>query len=161
MENSMTFIVWNDKVSLEIMALDEDHRELIGLINDIYDSILHRASQANLRSHIERLSRFAAIHFAHEEELAFRASLTLPDAHRKAHQDFALWVDDIHFRYENGLAAEASLQLLNQLKDWLFDHFQLFDKDLAKRFTANLNTRTSQRVHVLSVILEEPTDRVR
>jgi hemerythrin len=117
----MPFMVWNDRISVGVEAVDHDHKKLVGIINELYDAIVERRSKEILGRLLDELLEYTKYHFAREEEL-FRAT-GYPDAveHTKQHSDFASQVAGIRERYESG-SVGLTLEVMNSLKDWLFDH---------------------------------------
>ena len=118
----MYFIAWNDRLSVDVPTIDNEHKELIGILNQLYDAIHKGAPHDTLSHTLERLTGYTQFHFTHEEALFTQS--TYPDAkrHRLEHANAVAWLTEIQRKYDQGISAGLSLELVNFLKDWLFDH---------------------------------------
>ena len=118
----MAFIVWNDRLSVNVATVDREHQELISILNDLYDSIAQGAGHAVVSQTLARLTAYTEHHFQHEEALFARTSY--PDAalHHAQHDGMVSLLVDWQRRYDAGDVSGLSLEVVNYLKDWLFDH---------------------------------------
>ena len=118
----MTFIVWNDRLSVEVASVDREHQELINILNELYDSIAKGAGQEAVSETLARLTAYTEHHFRHEEALFSRTSYPDVAVHRRQHADMVGWLAEWQRRYEGGDLSGLSLEVVNYLKNWLFDH---------------------------------------
>jgi hemerythrin len=118
----MPFIVWNDRLSVGVTSLDQEHKELISILNTLYDAISAGAAHDALGEVLDRLDDYTQFHFLHEESLFTQS--TYPDAqkHRREHAKTLTWLADARRKFHGGESAGVSLEVVNYLKDWLFDH---------------------------------------
>jgi hemerythrin len=131
----MPLMLWNDKVSVGVETLDEDHHKIFAMINELYDAIDKGSSGAMIGDLLERLKRYFKCHCAHEE--AFFVMTSYPDAaaHKREHDEMIVWVTDMQDRYQSGTVVAPSLEVMVRLEDWLFDHVIRCDQ----KYTAHLN----------------------
>ena len=128
---------WSQQYALGLDEIDEQHRVLIVLINDIWKAIVKREEKTKLFELVGELERYTIAHFAAEE--AFMRVTDYPGfaQHKVEHQKF---VDRV--AKERQLAVEQgvlSLDLMYFLRDWLIDHILMSDKayvDNTKRVKA-------------------------
>jgi hemerythrin len=118
----MTFIVWNDRLSVEVATVDREHQELISILNDLYDAIAQGAGQRAVSQSLARLTAYTEHHFQHEEALFSRTSYPDVALHHAQHADMVSWLAEWQRRYDAGDFSGLSLEVVNYLKDWLFDH---------------------------------------
>ena len=63
----MAFMQWTSQMSVGLDQLDEDHRHLIKIINDLADASGAAGEIDALRQSLQSLLRYAEFHFAREE----------------------------------------------------------------------------------------------
>jgi hemerythrin-like metal-binding protein len=128
----MQFMNWNDRLSTGVADIDADHKRLLGMANELFDAIMSGSGKEALGSLFDRLSEYAETHFKREEAL-FEGS-NYPDVarHKQEHRQFTLWVNDARSRFHNGAIAGPSLEVMDYLKDWLFDHIAGRDKQCSR-----------------------------
>lgn len=129
-------MAWNDKLSVGVAKIDEDHKRLVCLINELYDGIIAGRSDELLGGILDELVAYTQYHFAREEKYCEKIRYISTDAHKKEHHSMILWVTDVQNRYRNQTLVAPSLEVMNYLKDWLFDHIIRSDKDLGDRLNA-------------------------
>jgi hemerythrin len=117
---------WSQQYALGLDEIDEQHRVLIVLINDIWKAIVKREDKTKLFELVGELEKYTIAHFAAEE--AFMRVTDYPGfpQHKIEHQKF---VDRV--AKERQLAVEQgvlSLDLMYFLRDWLIDHILMSDK---------------------------------
>lgn len=131
----MPFIHWNDKLSVGVEAMDQDHRQIVVMANELFDAIDNKHSREVLEDMIDQLVSYANDHFAREEELFRRAGYLEAAEHHTEHERIRAWINEINQRYRAGHLPAPSLEVMSVLKDLLFDHIAGSDK----RYTAHLN----------------------
>ncbi|MEI6557727.1 MAG: bacteriohemerythrin [Rhodospirillaceae bacterium] len=79
-------VQWADSLSVGVKLIDDEHKLLLSIFNDLVNALRTEHSQGVARRVMEELAGYATYHFAHEEELmtAFR----YPDFedHRRQHE---------------------------------------------------------------------------
>lgn len=135
----MLSIKWNNEnMSVRIDLIDNQHKTLIDLINNIMISIQDQRQIENIDNFIEDAVSYAQYHFTTEENLLHE--LDLPkDAikkHKKEHQDFIDKVNELylHLKKDKSIKGlygiELSTELYSFLSKWLVHHIMVEDKDL-------------------------------
>ena len=130
------FVVWTNRMSVEVKLLDNDHKKLAILISELHDGVVAGWAKQSLERVFDGLVRNIRIHFAHEEQLF--AETAYPDAaiHLREHDNLIERVLDLHARFRNSTEVEDSLEVVNLLKGWLFRHLQSSDQDYVAHFKA-------------------------
>jgi hemerythrin len=130
------FVVWTDRMSVEVKLLDNDHKRLAILLNDLHDRIDTGWAKQALERVYQELIRHIRINFAHEEQLF--AETAYPDAeiHLREHDNLIARVSGLQARFRNNSDMEGSLEVINLLKDGLFRHIQSSDQDYVAHFKA-------------------------
>jgi hemerythrin len=117
----MQFMAWNDKLSMGVKAIDDDHKKLLALANHLYDAIAAERGKLELERVLGELVDYTTFHFAREEELFARTAYPKATEHKKEHDDLTRKVVEIQQRYHAGSTA-LTMEVMVFLKDWLFDH---------------------------------------
>lgn len=118
----MAFMVWNDQLSVENEVLDRDHRQIVALINELYEAILAGHGKDVVAGIVERLAELASAHFNREEAIFSATEYPDVDTHKQEHNAMRIWIADLRERIHEGTAIAPSLEVMNYLKDWLFEH---------------------------------------
>lgn len=138
--SSETFFVWGPAYSIGLNEIDEQHRKLFDIMNELWMAIVRRAEHTEMDHILADLERYTLSHFTAEEEFMRSTEFPNLDEHKIQHQIF---VDRIaEARNAVGRGEVVSLQLLHFLKDWLVSHIQVKDRAYANEFEA---TKTPAR----------------
>jgi hemerythrin len=133
----MSRMEWNQSYSTGIEVFDNDHKKLVGMVNELYDAMAAGKGSRVLGPILDRLVDYTRTHFQREE--AYMAEHGYPElaAHRLAHSQLTREVMTLHGKYSGGSGAQLSSDVLNFLKNWLATHILGTDK----RYGAFLNSR--------------------
>lgn len=132
----MPLMTWTDKMSVRVGSIDEEHKKLVAIINQLYDGIQARQGHEVLGDVLAGLVAYASEHFQHEEHLF--AQTGYPDAaqHIREHNDFAAHVREMQHCYSSAPTAVLSVEVLDFLRKWLIDHVQGSDRKYSEYFVA-------------------------
>ena len=124
----MTLIEWKPSFSLDIPSVDYEHRELIGMINSVYDGVAS-ASPDIIESCLEDIYAGISAHFALEERHMREAAYEEYEAHKEDHEDLLDQIRSMMDLFEEN--PESGRVILQQeLSDWFSIHFASFDARL-------------------------------
>jgi hemerythrin len=126
----MEFITWNDSLSVGVKQFDDEHKELISLVNRLNQALQIGGKQKAMEDILGSLARYTEIHFRHEEYYMKLYDYPAMPAHRKEHDDLTSQVIDFSERLKTGKAS-FSIELLIFLRDWLTKH--ILGSDMAYR----------------------------
>jgi hemerythrin-like metal-binding protein len=127
-EKTVGFMTWDERYSVGVKTIDEEHKVLFGILNELYDAM--KKGQANsVAGHLlNKLADYTRRHFASEEaRMAASGYAGLPEHHNK-HRDLIQRVEEYIARFERG-DIMLSVDLFNFLRDWLTTHIQRTDKE--------------------------------
>ena len=123
-------ITWEDKFSLGLDEINEQHKSLVDLINRVWQSIIEKSDKERVFALIEELERYTLAHFAAEETFMRVTEYPEFSKHKKEHQDFIARVaDEKKHAVSTG---NLSLDMMYFLRDWLVDHILVSDKHYAE-----------------------------
>lgn len=124
---NMQLLDWTDELSVEDDELDDQHKKLVDLINELHQGMRAGKGSAVLGEVLQRLADYTAEHFAREEHIC--AQCTFPDlaAHRAAHAQLLTEVQNLRQRFDSGELL-LSVETLDFLKHWVADLIVQSDK---------------------------------
>jgi hemerythrin len=117
----MAFMVWNDRLSVGVKVIDDDHKILLNFANELYDAILAKRSKEVLGDIVDGLVDYTTLHFAREEQFFSDTDYQYAAEHKRQHDDMKQEILRIQVQYKSGAPA-LTLEVMNFLKDWLYDH---------------------------------------
>ncbi len=117
----MAFIPWDEKYSVRIKSIDEQHKKLFGMVNELHEAMLHGKSKEVMGKVLAELVNYTASHFAIEEEYMKKHSFNGYAAHKKEHDDLAKQATDVLNNFTSGKVV-LSMAVMDFLKDWLYKH---------------------------------------
>jgi hemerythrin len=127
----MTFMTWNDKLSVGVAKIDEDHKILVGLLNELFEGFGAGHGKEVLGGILVELADYTVYHTALEESFFIQTGYPDAAAHQIEHVAMAAWVADVRRQFNDGTLAAPTLEVMNYLKDWLFDHILGSDQKFA------------------------------
>ncbi|WP_320052399.1 bacteriohemerythrin [uncultured Acetobacteroides sp.] len=127
------FIKWSDAdYSVGIKTIDDQHKELIKYINQIYQSILDRNTKEVTIDVLGKLEDYAKFHFGFEEKIFSQIGYEFTEEHIAEHRAFT---DKIkHFKDGMAKGHDVIFSITNYLRDWLRIHIQKEDRKYAPEF---------------------------
>jgi len=121
----MALMKWTDAYSVGNEVLDNQHRELIGLVNKL-------DSDADLAEVLDGLRGYCETHFRTEEDLLTAAGYPGLAEHRKMHDAFRTWLGGLIAAHKSGGdAAVARRDIHHYLGVWLGNHLLVQDQAYA------------------------------
>lgn len=123
-------LAWRDAMSVGIKAIDDDHQQLISLINQFSD-IVHSSpdlggkAESAVRSILGRLQSYTVEHFQREERLQAEAGYDGLAENRAHHLALTKTLNSMIERFTGGAHAAKPLsakELSAFLNSWLVDH---------------------------------------
>lgn len=123
----MDLFQWKDCYSVGIKKVDEQHKKIVGLLNDLYESMKAGKGKETLGVVLKDLFEYTKTHFVTEESLL--ALYKFPDfeEHKKKHEKMKEHVLILNQKFVSG-EISSPLQITNFLKEWLAKHILETDK---------------------------------
>lgn len=135
----MALFEWKADYELDISQIDDQHKELVRMINDLYSSIKAEDSGDAINQTLNQLLQYVDVHFETEERaMQDRHYPGLPD-HIQLHDDLRKKVLELRKEQLQGREI-ATFELLNFLTDWLKNHIATIDMAFG-RYIQNLERR--------------------
>lgn len=125
MPSDLSPISWNDSFSVGVATLDEHHRQLAYLINQLTECITDSLRSEKMVDILMALIHYAEYHFKHEEELMAQAAYADLDKHRKEHMQFCEVIAETCYGVTLGIV--GTKDLFSYLTEWWRNHILLED----------------------------------
>lgn len=123
----MHAFAWKPVYSVGDDAIDQQHRSLIGMMNEYYDCQLN-GGHDRAREVLARLLALTVRHFREEEERMAQAGYPHLKEHQRLHQELLKSVDVLAREYLHAPDSESAGRLSTFLKVWLTRHILGSDK---------------------------------
>ena len=124
----MSLMAWTERMNVGIAQMDQEHQQLIVLINELFDAVQAGHGRQALGPVLDAMIDYTKTHFAHEEALLRQYQFPTLESHKLEHDALARQVQDIQRKYHAGATAMLSMEVMSFLKSWLVKHIQGTDK---------------------------------
>ena len=118
----MPLLVWSPKYSVNIRAIDAQHQQLFGMLNELYDAIQTGTGRKVVGPVLDKLLEYAAYHFDTEETLLREHGYPEDAAHRAEHAALTYRTRELRRKAADGAAIGVTSETLRFLADWLNSH---------------------------------------
>lgn len=120
----MSLITWQDSYSVGVDLIDNDHKLLVSLINQLNDAISEDEGRDVVGSVLNVLVEYTVSHFGREELLLKKGQYPEAEftAHHREHEKLTAQVRAIVARYYDGEIDSIDSEVLLFLKNWLTGH---------------------------------------
>ncbi len=136
----MPLITWNKSMSVNIDEIDRQHKELVGIINSLFDAMKVAKGYDVLEEVLDKLINYVHYHFETEEKYFDKYEYSDSRIHIDEHRYFSEQVNDIKRLFAEGKLTQSegdtplTVGLWKLLKDWFINHVLIFDKKYAPLF---------------------------
>jgi len=128
-------IEWNDKIACGIKIIDDQHKILVGLVNEMFNHATGNAVQEYeyFNKAVHRLVDYVKTHFAAEERILLGTKFSGYEGHKKEHENFVRDIIKNVHDYEAGKQFTLST-FTRFLRNWILSHIALVDKQYFEYF---------------------------
>lgn len=127
----LTKIEWSDSLSIGNKSVDEDHKELIHIYNDLVDLILFEKDNSEFARVLSRMTDYSLKHFRKEESYMQRFGYPHIDSHKASHREYIYNVAMYNFDLL-GTTPPEPRKIAKFLGKWWTSHIQKLDLDYEK-----------------------------
>lgn len=131
MSNKFEPVSWNEEMSVGIDIIDEDHKKLLGLLNEV-DNIINAGTSSeseSIESILFDLLDYTKNHFKREETLMKACDYPHLSEHKNAHETMLGQVNSYMNSFKAGSPSFNPVALRLFLEAWIVDHILKMDKD--------------------------------
>lgn len=135
----MGFMKWKDGYSVNVAKVDDQHKKLISLVNQLYDAMQVGKGSTVLGKVLKELVDYTVYHFGTEEEMFRIYSYPEYAEHKKEHDDLTRKAKELKTEFDNGNNL-ITIEVMRFLSNWLNVHILEVDK----KFGIYLNSKGVQ-----------------
>jgi len=126
--SSSQFVEWKDDYSVGIDSIDQQHKKLLNLINQLQTAVDYSTGEQFEREALDELVDYTKTHFSYEEGLMRDNDYPDFEAHKLQHEKMFKKVEEVLSEYEQDHDTAMS-NAAEFLKDWLIKHINGTDKE--------------------------------
>ncbi len=126
--SSNQFLEWKDDYSVGIDSIDQQHKKLISLINQLQTAIDYSTGKEFEQEALDELVDYTKTHFSYEEGLLRDNDYPDYENHKAQHEKMFKKVEEVLSDYEHDQDSAMS-DAVEYLKDWLIKHINGTDKE--------------------------------
>ncbi len=126
--SSNQFVEWQDDYSVGIDSIDQQHKKLLNLINQLQTAVDYSTGEQFEREALDELVDYTKTHFTYEEGLMRDNDYPDFEAHKLQHEKMFNTVREVLSEYEKDHETAMS-NAAEFLKDWLINHINGTDKE--------------------------------
>ncbi len=132
----MTLIKWEDSYSVGVKFIDEQHKKLFSILNELYTKMKKGDDKLILSNIFGDLEKYVEIHFSAEEKYFDEFNYIDKEMHIAQHK---IYIDKIKTFQKNYKEKKdfLSFEILDFLEDWILNHVTGIDKKYTKCFNDN------------------------
>jgi hemerythrin-like metal-binding protein len=125
----MSLLQWKPEYSVGVQSMDDEHREMIDLINATYEKLKSDADADQVEEYLGEILSTISMHFALEERIMQNAGYGEFQEHKDDHEVLLDRLRDLMDDYFSDPVSGAR-RLEQSLSDWFAEHFSTFDARL-------------------------------
>lgn len=128
MSSNEDFFKWSNEYSVNIKAIDDQHRELVNILNRLFVAVSKREGNEIIAEILDALTNYTKTHFALEEKMLRQANYDKLEEHMEEHRKLLEHFEQLCKKYMTE-EKPVYFELLSFLKRWLKEHILSSDKE--------------------------------
>ncbi|SHO49407.1 bacteriohemerythrin [Desulfopila aestuarii] len=124
----MDIIKWRDSYETGIAEMDNQHRQLIQLINQLYGIIKEKDGFESVDAILQEMANYAEHHLRDEEKLLEEHGFPGLADQQKSHRNYFMKMDELQEAMEKD-GRDAAQEIYVFLRQWWINHIVLEDKE--------------------------------
>jgi hemerythrin-like metal-binding protein len=125
----MHLMVWNDNMTVGVKAMDDDHRQLVDIVNELTQGIVSGQDLKAVGFVLERLIQSTKDHLTREEHLLAQNCCPVTKQHHREHDLLIKNVLIAQANFRMGSTHVLAEGVIQFLQNWLYGHLQGADKE--------------------------------
>jgi hemerythrin len=122
----MPILVWDESFSVRIAKVDQQHKQLFSLINQLHDAMAEGKGKETLDKVFSGMLNYTVTHFKEEEQMLSAHGYPQFAAHKKQHEAFIERFTQLQKDHNSGKLG-VSIQTRDLLKTWWETHIKTID----------------------------------
>jgi hemerythrin-like metal-binding protein len=129
------WVEWDESLSVGIDTIDEHHRYLFDLINDLFEVVINKRGAREVARLIKATDAYAKVHFRAEEQMMQHYGYEDIHHQEQQHRAFEAKIREFYEElHDNPLVAQFNV--LSYLRKWLIHHIRVEDAKLGSLVSA-------------------------
>lgn len=125
----MSLLQWKPEYSVGIESMDDEHRDMINLINTTYEKLEKNSAAEQIEDCLGEILSTISAHFALEERVMRRSQYAEYQAHKDDHEKLLDQIRDLMDGFFDDPVIGGK-RLEERLSSWFAGHFSSFDARL-------------------------------
>jgi hemerythrin len=128
------WISWSADLALGIDEIDEQHKVLVEILNDVYETVNSGTrDEKRLKKIVDGMLRYVNFHFVTEEMKMIKTNYADYKTHKAQHDAFVEKAMEFQAAFREG-STTLPEEMMGFLKDWLINHIQGTDRQYVPYF---------------------------
>ncbi|MDH4199480.1 MAG: bacteriohemerythrin [Spirochaetia bacterium] len=128
------WITWTNELALGIDEIDEQHKVLVEILNDVYEAVNSGTKdEKRLKKIVDGMLRYVNFHFVTEEMKMIKTNYGDYKTHKAQHDSFVEKAMEFQAAFREG-SQTLPEEMMSFLKDWLINHIQGTDRQYVPYF---------------------------
>ena len=123
----MSIVTWSKDYEVKIDEIDQQHRKLFSMINELFASMKEGRTEASIVETVNGMLDYTQYHFKTEEDYMIKFKYPGYKRHKKEHDKFVNEVLEFYNKLQKGEQG-VTLEVLVFLKDWIINHINGIDR---------------------------------
>jgi len=126
-------IAWKDEFSTGIPAVDDQHRRLFQMLNDLEHQLRRGEATGKMMEIVHGLAQYATEHFSFEESCMQQCACPVASVNKMAHKRFGRMVDNTLREVGSQPPPRQFFENLHrEVEDWIRNHICTIDVQMQK-----------------------------
>lgn len=135
-------LMWTENLSVGVKELDDDHKQLIAMINDLHLAIeavgaTGKLNKNKIESALRKLHAYTKGHCEREELYFFQTGYPCQESHRQEHGKLIEMIADMTVRFHDSTNPKDAAEIMQSIYDWVTGHIYVTDKQYSSHFHAH------------------------
>ncbi len=125
----MAYLEWNENYSVGIKTMDNHHKKLFHIVNELHNGMSSGYTAEVLRKVLSELIDYTKYHFTEEEDLMSKYDYSELSSQKEAHNKFIKTLQDLQQQFDEKKGElTIIMKMQNLLSSWWVDHIIGVDK---------------------------------
>jgi hemerythrin len=130
------FFQWTDSMSVKSQEIDQQHKQLVSLLNELYQAFMDKEHKEKIGVIIDKMADYTKYHFDTEERYFAAFAYDGRAMHILEHENFRNKVNEFKQKYKANSGA-LTFEVVNFLRTWLTGHIMETDRKYITCFSRN------------------------
>ncbi len=137
--STIQYVVWKDDYSVGVEILDIQHKQILNIINDLYNTRYSNEKQSATGHALVLLKNYTVSHFAEEEGIMQKCGYNDLVFHKNTHDFLRQKTEHLVIMYRD-ISGDLSIDVLDFLKEWWTKHIGEMDRKYISCVTGRGNS---------------------